>query len=180
MLKIMIKTMLHKMVQKTIKHKLSIICALGCLALGMFSGAISNTSTMSIGQLKFGMDVGSTSWFNTLIKPSYQPPSWVFGPVWTVLYILMGIGLSRIIKLKHSLLLLLFIAQFSLNLIWSPVFFRMHLIQEALYIIIALWCLVVSILFLSRKHPKIMVLFIPYFLWISFASTLSYQIVKLN
>jgi benzodiazapine receptor len=126
--------------------------------------------------------VGQGSWYMGLHKPSFNPPDWIFGPVWTVLYILLGIALGQIWKnrKKNPLSFLIFIVQMILNFSWSPLFFFAHLPGWALLDLSAMWFLT-SLLFISnRKNLFLCGLLLPYFIWISFAWVLNHQIYKLN
>ncbi len=125
-------------------------------------------------------------WYATLNKPSFNPPNWLFGPVWTALYIMMGISLFLIWKegTGNTLVrpaLTIFIAQLILNLLWSIVFFGMQSISGGLVIIILLW---IAIVFTITKFYKISsvagILLIPYLLWVTFASVLNFFFYRLN
>jgi len=125
-----------------------------------------------------------STWYATLVKPSFSPPNWVFGPVWTLLYTLMGISvyLIYISKSKEKFdAMKIFGFQLFLNAIWSIVFFGMKSPLYALAIIALLW---LSIIFTTIKFYKInktaSFLLIPYLLWVSFASILNYYIWVLN
>ena len=124
-------------------------------------------------------------WYAQLAKPSWNPPNAVFAPVWTILYLLMSIsawlvwkssGLSR-----AKLPLLLYIIQLILNSLWSFLFFGLHNIRFAFIDIIALWCFILITLLTFWKHNKLAgALFIPYLLWVSFASALNSAILSRN
>ena len=133
----------------------------------------------------FTMDSIPT-WYATLNKPSFNPPNWLFGPVWTVLYLMMGISLFIVWKedLKNKIVksaFIIFMIQLFLNTIWSVVFFGMQSISGGLIIIVLLW---IMILFTIIKFMKISrvagILLIPYLLWVSFATFLNYSIFQLN
>ncbi|AVP87354.1 tryptophan-rich sensory protein [Candidatus Phycorickettsia trachydisci] len=143
------------------KFKYEILGSIYCLALGMLSGYISGS--------------GNSEWYQNLIKPSFQPPSWIFGPVWTILYIMIGIALAKVWNTKN---VGLFIFQLMLNLLWSPMFFRYHRIDLALLDIALLWINLLALIYQSNQSIRL--LLTPYFLWISFAGTLNYQIYMLN
>lgn len=124
------------------------------------------------------------SWYATLTKPVFSPPNWIFGPVWTILYALMGIYLYKVwvskIKLR-SLLLPLFAVQLLLNFLWSLFFFNLHNPLLALIDILALWFLIfVLIAKTSKTSWSIAWLLIPYILWVSFATLLNIAILTLN
>ncbi len=124
-------------------------------------------------------------WFSTLIKPEFNPPNWIFGPVWTALYIMMGIALYLIWTRRRDLskryVYGIFAVQMILNFSWSIVFFNLHEIGWALVVIIALWLAIILTIFAFRKHSKIAAgLLVPYICWVSFASILNYAIWSLN
>ncbi len=126
------------------------------------------------------------NWYSNLIKPSLNPPSWLFGPVWITLYILMGISAFLIWKngleqknIKKSLSL--FIIQLIFNSSWSIVFFKFHNPGLALINIIILWILILCTIISFHKISKTASrLLIPYILWVSFATYLNYAIYALN
>ncbi len=145
--------------------------AIICFALGTASGL----STVS--------EIGS--WYQTLNKPSWNPPSWIFGPMWTTLYIMIGCAIGRIWHLLPSTsrksAIGLFIAQFVLNLAWSPVFFGLHQIGLALVIIIVLVIgIILTIKAFNQLDKTAALLMIPYLIWVSFATFLNYTIYTLN
>jgi benzodiazapine receptor len=147
-----------------------IACILLCEAVG-FLGSIFTFSSIP-------------TWYAALVKPSFSPPSWIFGPVWTVLYALMGISLYLIWMKgysKHKSAVLIFFIQLALNFIWTPAFFGLHQLLLALIIIILLW---IEIFITIRKFYRISktaaYLLIPYLLWVSFATALNFAILILN
>lgn len=143
-------------------------CALLCITLGMLSG--------------LGINVNNSLWFINLHKPSFMPPNWIFGPVWTILYCLMGIALGKLWKerTQNRFLISLFTFQLILNLMWSPLFFYFHRIDLALYNIIVLWISLIMFMISTFKQRTIFFLFVPYILWVSFALFLNYQIYTIN
>ncbi len=126
------------------------------------------------------------TWYQTLIKPSFNPPSWIFGPVWTTLYTMMGISLYIILskgpKTKEvKVAVNLFVWQLIANSLWSIIFFGMKNILLALIEIVILLILVFTTIFKFYKINKIAAyLLIPYLLWGSFATFLTYTIWILN
>lgn len=125
------------------------------------------------------------TWYATLNKPIWQPPNWLFGPVWTTLYILMGISFFLIIKNKSlkevKNAIVIFVTQLVLNALWSIVFFGMQNIGGALGVIAILWVfIIVNISVFYRLNKVAGVLLLPYLLWVSFASFLNYTIYALN
>lgn len=131
-------------------------------------------------------ETGGSPWYEALEKPSFQPPGWVFGPVWTLLYALMGIAAWRVWRHGTSTPgvrpgLTLFGIQLGLNAIWSPVFFGAHEITWALAILAALWAVLVAttVVFFRVDRPAGWML-VPYLAWVSFATLLNASIVSLN
>lgn len=125
-------------------------------------------------------------WYAGLNKPPFNPPNWLFGPVWTALYITIGIALFIVWKegTGNSLVrqaLIIFAVQLALNVLWSLVFFGMRNISFGLLVIILLW---ISIAFTARRFYRISsvagILLIPYLLWVTFASVLNFFFYKLN
>jgi translocator protein len=124
------------------------------------------------------------SWYLTINRPSWNPPSWLFGPVWTTLYVLIGIACFLIWKSESAMkkqLLTLFAVQLVLNALWSPAFFGMESPILGLVVIIPLW---ISILFCVIRFKEVSrwasALMIPYLLWVSFATALNGAIWWLN
>jgi translocator protein len=124
-------------------------------------------------------------WYRALAKPSFNPPSWVFGPVWTMLYILMAIAAWLVSESpdspSRSLALALFMFQLALNLAWSWIFFRKHAIGSAALEVILLWCAIgATTLVLCRVSMTAARLMVPYWAWVTFASILNVAIWRLN
>ena len=121
-------------------------------------------------------------WYSTLVKPSFNPPDWVFGPVWTILYILMAIAIWNVwIKSKNINLVYLYFIHLFFNTTWSVVFFGFNQIELALINLIVL-ILFIVILFLKYKLISKLsaYLMIPYFLWCCFAFLLNLNLIMLN
>ena len=134
----------------------------------------------------FFTSTGSNSWYQTIEKPSWQPPGWLFGPVWTTLYILMGIALylvwksSAPPKLKR-MAITLWVIQLVFNFFWSFIFFNQHQIDWALAEILVLWFFILlTIIYFARISKLVAWLLVPYISWVSFASLLTYSIYELN
>ncbi len=123
-------------------------------------------------------------WYNTLNKPTFSPPSWIFGPVWTLLYTMMGIALFLIWneKTRNSRkALLVFSLQLFLNAIWSPVFFGLRSPFMGLLIITLLWIsIILTMVNFYKISKRAAWLLVPYFLWVSFATVLNFSIWRLN
>lgn len=146
-------------------------CIVGIVLLGAVSGIASGT--------------GLRVWYATLQKPFFNPPSWLFGPVWTILYALMGFALYRIWELPpssdRSMLFSLFIIQLILNLAWSFLFFYFQRPDWALAEIILLWGFILWLIIRFYPLDKLAAgLQIPYLLWVSFATVLNASLWWLN
>lgn len=119
------------------------------------------------------------NWYASLNKPFFNPPNWIFGPVWTLLYFLMAISLS-IIWNKNGAKKIFFL-QLFLNFLWSFVFFYFHQPLLAFIVIILLWTTILkTILDFKKISPLAAGLLVPYILWVSFALILNLSIVILN
>ncbi len=146
-----------------------------CLVLPIIIGGISSYATAS----------GIHDWYITIRKPSFNPPNYLFGPVWTFLYVLMGVSLFLIWSSspgkKRSNALVIFAVQLTLNFLWSFLFFKFNLIGVALAEILMIWIsILMMIILFSRVDKFAAYLQIPYLLWVSFASTLNGAIWFLN
>ena len=136
-----------------------------------------------LGGLFTARSVGT--WYLTLQKPEFTPPGWLFGPVWTLLYFLMGISFylvwnARENKNKKNAIVLFFI-QLILNVSWSLVFFGMQSILGGLIVITALWLAIVSTMYHFRHISRTAAgMLLPYLAWVSFASVLNYELWRLN
>ena len=123
------------------------------------------------------------SWFPTLAKPSWNPPSWLFAPVWTTLYLLMGLAIWRAWRTGAAARPLVrgYFAQLALNALWSVLFFGLKSPGWALLDIAALWLLLAWLQAgLWRADRVAGALWVPYLLWVSFAAALNLAIVRLN
>lgn len=138
-----------------------------CVSVGFVSGQLTDTSS---------------SWFLDLEKPSFYPPGYLFGLVWTILYAMMGISLYLIIeKTKDKLPYILFGSQLILNFFWTLIFFGLQNITFAIIEIIALWILILlTIINFKQYSKKAAYLLIPYLLWVSFATLLTINIYIIN
>ena len=125
-------------------------------------------------------------WYEGLIKPSFNPPNWIFGPVWTLLYLLMTYAAWRVFgrlesRRDHVKLALVFIVQLFSNALWSIVFFGMHNPAAALLVVILLEASVIAMILAFAKHDRVAALTqLPYAAWVAFASLLNLSIVLLN
>lgn len=125
-------------------------------------------------------------WYAALTKPPFNPPNWVFAPVWTTLYALMGIAAYLVYEkgLKRDDVrkaLVVFAGQLILNALWSIVFFGAHLILGAAVLIVFLWGMIAATIWLfSRISKAAAYLLVPYILWVSFATVLNISLYVLN
>ncbi len=140
--------------------------------LGFLSGKIANSGYDNL-------------WFAGLVKPSFMPEGWIFGTAWTFLYILLGLAIAVILHARGARLrgpaILLFLVQLAANYAWSFVFFRLHLVPEALWLILFIFGIsaLTTILF-ARIRLIAAVLMLPYLGWLVFAGVLTLSIDKLN
>jgi translocator protein len=129
-------------------------------------------------------DIGP--WYFALRKPSWQPPDWLFGPVWTTIFVLCAVAAagawrSALTRLQRSLTVSLFLINGLLNVGWSVLFFTLHRPDWALLEVVFLWVSVLAlILFLGAFYPLTRWLLAPYMIWVSFAALLNCAIVQLN
>lgn len=124
-------------------------------------------------------------WYDKLIKPSFQPPDWVFAPVWIILYVLMTIAFLIValapFKWVSLLAFLLFFAQLYVNWQWTPTFFGEHNLRKAFLLASLLTVLVLLTMILFYLVSKVAgILLLPYFIWCIFATVLSFEILELN
>ena len=148
-------------------------CIIICLTVGFFSGKLTQSSI--------------TTWYPTLVKPIFNPPNWVFAPVWTLLYIGMGIAAGLIwdeIENKQKevkIALQYFVLQLGLNALWSYLFFSLHnLLLASIEIILLLLVIIECYKLFKPINPTAAKLFIPYIVWVSFATLLTLSIFYLN
>jgi len=128
-----------------------------------------------------GLLTGPGPWYASLQKPSFNPPSWVFGPVWTVLYVLVAVAGWRAWRTGSAALQGLWWLQLGLNFLWSPVFFALHRIVLALAVIVLLLASIVGFMAMAfRQDRTSFALFAPYVLWVGFASALNGAFYALN
>jgi tryptophan-rich sensory protein len=133
-----------------------------------------------------GLLIGSLTvpggWYAQLAKPSYNPPGWLFAPVWTVLYILIAIAGWQVYQRDSSgMPMRLWWMQLGLNFLWTPTFFSAHQIGLALLIILALLAIILGFIASSLRQNRLAAwLFAPYAVWVAFASLLNASILVLN
>jgi tryptophan-rich sensory protein len=157
-----------------LSKKKQIIGLLAWLCVSFIAAAIGSAASIHAG-----------SFYTQLVRPDWAPPPNIFGPVWTVLYALMGTAawmVWRVGKFHGARnALILFLAQLAVNALWSWLFFGWHLGAMAFADIIVLWVLIVATLIAFwRVRPLAGALLVPYLLWVGFAATLNYSVWQLN
>jgi len=150
----------------------ALFCITLILFFGMASGYVSNSGYQNL-------------WFAALDKPALMPPGWVFGVVWPILYILLGLAAAVVIGARgargRALALMLFVVQLILNFLWSPLFFAAHEVTFALYVIVAILVLtILTTISFARIRTTAALLMLPYILWLCFAAYLNFSIDRLN
>ncbi len=132
-----------------------------------------------------GVFVSTQGWYAALAKPAWNPPSWLFGPVWTTLYVAMGISAWLVWRQggwsQQRGRLALFLVQWALNALWTPLFFGLHQLGLAAAEIVVLWVAIAATLASFARVSRIAaVLLVPYLGWVSFASVLTFTIWRMN
>jgi translocator protein len=151
------------------------LALVACLAACFGAAAIGSIFTMT----------AVRTWYAEIQKPSFSPPNWLFGPVWTILYAMMAVAVWLVWRQADTratkLPLVLFGVQLVLNAAWSPIFFGLGSFGGALVDIVALWMAIVATLvaFVRVSLPA-GILLIPYLGWVSFAAVLNFSIWRLN
>ena len=148
-----------------------IICIVICIMAGIIGSIFTSRNI--------------PTWYATINKPSFNPPNWVFGPVWTTLYIMMGVSLFLIWRQRDAMsispAIYFFAIQLILNALWSIIFFGMKLMLVGFIEICTLWIFILlSIISFYGISPVASILLLPYLLWVSYASVLNFSIYKLN
>jgi translocator protein len=129
-----------------------------------------------------GAVLGPDAWYAALAKPSWSPPSWVFAPVWTTLYLMMGVAAWLVWRTQGGgTALVLWGVQLALNAAWTPLFFGLHRPDLAFAEIVTLWLfLLATVVACWRASATAGLLLIPYLAWVSFAAALNLAIWRLN
>ena len=155
------------------KYLKIIYCVAICLAVGYLSSIVTQSSIKT--------------WYPTIEKPSFNPPNWVFAPVWTMLFIMMGIAAGMVwnkLETNKELVkkgLLFFTVQLLLNALWSYLFFGLNNILLALIEIVLLWLIIYETYHIFKQIDKrASYLLIPYLAWVGFATILTGSIFWLN
>jgi len=134
------------------------------------------------GGLAIGYATAPGEWYGGLVKPSFNPPGWVFAPVWSVLYVLIAIAGWRVWrKSAAGSAMKVWWLQLALNFLWSPVFFAAHQIGLAFGIILLMLAAIIAFIALAWREERAAAwLFVPYAAWVAFAAVLNGAIFALN
>jgi tryptophan-rich sensory protein len=159
-----------KKVMKTNWIKLGI-----SLAFPLFVGYLGSTFTIS----------GISNWYIGINKPPLTPPNSVFGPVWTILYFLMGFALYLVLNKRtnknKTMAIIIFTVQLGLNLLWSFLFFTKHWLLISVMEILILWAMILVNILVFNKYSKLAsIILTPYLIWVTFASYLTFTVWYLN
>ena len=132
-----------------------------------------------------GGSTASSAWFAGLAKPAINPPSYLFGIVWPILYVMMGLALTLVVTARgapgRGAAIAAFVVQLAINLAWSPLFFGAHQVSAALWLLFAIDLAVIATIVLFWKvRPPAAWLLVPYLAWILFATALNWQFDALN
>lgn len=148
------------------RHWKSLVVFLALVALAAFAGSQAQPD----------------AWYASIAKPSFNPPNWIFAPVWTTLYVLMAVAAWRVwVRSGLSAAVVLWGVQLVLNAIWSPLFFELHRIDLALADIVALLVLLIATVVAFFRIDRIAGwLMVPYLAWVAFATVLTGAIFRLN
>ena len=134
------------------------------------------------GGLLIGANNIPGDWYQSLVKPSFNPPNWLFAPVWSILYVIIGVvGARTWLALRRGIAMRLWFAQLVFNFAWSPAFFGLQDPTSAMIIIIGLLISVTGFIIVSwRPDRTAALLFLPYLAWVAFATALNTAILVLN
>jgi len=145
------------------------LCIALCLGAGWLGSLLTRPSLIT--------------WYERLPKPNWTPPNWLFAPVWTIIYVLMGVAVGLVWR-RSSLAaapMQLFLLQLLLNVAWSAVFFRFRSPGWAFVEIVALWCAILVTALSFRNSDRLAGwLMFPYLVWVSYAAALNFAIWRLN
>ncbi len=134
------------------------------------------------GGLLIGANTMPGDWYQSLAKPAFNPPNWVFAPVWSILYVIIGVvGARTWLAFRRSMAMRLWFAQLVLNFAWSPLFFGLRDPMSAMIVILGLLVCIIAFIAASwRQDRTAALLSLPYLAWIAFASALNAAILVLN
>lgn len=140
---------------------------------------------LSFGAAGLGAPFIPGDWYAALAKPAWNPPSWIFGPVWTLLYVLMAVAAWLVWRAgagpQRRRALALYGVQLALNAAWTPLFFGLHLLGAALAEILVLWVAIAATMVAFARVSRVAAwLLAPYLAWVGFAAVLTFTIWRLN
>jgi tryptophan-rich sensory protein len=150
--------------------------------LGLVAWLLASFATAAVGALA---SVNAAGFYGQLVQPSWAPPDWLFGPAWSVLFVLMAVA-AWLVWREHGfrgarLALTLYVVQLVLNALWSWLFFAWQLGAVAFAEIALLWTLIAATIVLFwQLHRAAAILLLPYLAWVSFASALNLTLWRLN
>lgn len=152
----------------------------GRLTLGLIGWLVLSFAAAAIGGAFLPGE-----WYAQLRKPSWNPPSWIFGPVWTILYAMMAVAAWLVWQRggfgRQRAALSLFVVQWMFNALWSPIFFGMQRPGLAFLDLVLLWiALMATLVVFWRVRPVAGVLLVPYAAWVTFAGALNFTVWRLN
>lgn len=144
------------------------------LAVPFAAAAIGGVATMSAGPF-----------YSQIVRPEWAPPGWLFGPVWTALYAMMGVAAWLVWRVGGfrgaKAAIVLFLVQLAFNALWSWLFFRWQLGAVSFVEIVLLWALILATIAAFRRiSPVAGALLVPYLLWVTYASALTYSVWRMN
>jgi tryptophan-rich sensory protein len=151
-------------------------------SLGLAGWLLASFATAALGGFA---SINAASFYGQLVQPSWAPPAWLFGPVWTALYVLMGVS-AWLVWRKHGFrgagaALAIYAAQLVANALWSWLFFAWQQGAMAFAEIVVLWLLIaLTIRMFWRLHRTAAILLVPYLAWVSFAAALNFALWRLN
>jgi translocator protein len=153
--------------------------------LGLLGFIVLCFAAAGLGGYWTAPSVSAGGWYDQIAKPSWTPPSWLFGPVWTALYLAMAVAGWLVWRrggwAAYRAALALFLIQLTLNAIWSGLFFGLHSPGLAMIEILLLWiAILLTALAFFRVSRLAGWLLVPYLLWVSFASVLNFAVWRLN
>lgn len=147
--------------------------------------ALAVSIVLVAGAASFGALFSPGDWYAGLVKPSFNPPNWIFGPVWTALYLMMAVAAWLVWRRRAARpvtpSLAVYLAQLALNALWSWLFFGLHAMGAAFIDICLLWLFILATLVLFwRVHRWAGALLAPYLAWVGFAAVLNFALWQLN
>ena len=152
-------------------------------SLGLAAWLLLTFAAAALGNIATGTSVGD--WYHQIARPDWTPPDWIFGPVWTALYLMMAIAAWLVWRPAGFAAarwpLVLFLVQLALNTLWSVLFFGLQRPDLAAVEIVLLWVAILATLIAFWKRSTVAGwLLVPYWAWVTFAALLNFEIARLN